>query len=80
MNIVHLTKNKQKISERLNRCTNFKLRERLVEELRFISANIQSYIYMNKNSRRIEAKFLLEVASRSTNSIDLLSQTELRHQ
>ena len=80
MNIVQLTKNKQKITERLNRCTNFKLRERLNVELKFISAKIHNYIYVAKNLSSIEAKFLLEVASRSTNSIDLSSQTELRHQ
>lgn len=80
MNIVQLTKNKQKTTERLNRCTNFKLRERLVEELRLISAKIHNYIYMTKNLSSTEAKFFLEVASRSTNSIDLSSQTELRHQ
>ena len=80
MNILQLTKNKQKISERLYRCTNSKLRERLFEELRLISINVQNCIYMIENSKSLEAEFLLEVASRSSNTIELSSRTELHRQ
>ena len=80
MSILQLIKNKQKLSERLCRCTNAKLKERLSEELRLISINIQSYIYMANNSKNIEAKFLLEVASRSINTIELSSRTVLPRQ
>lgn len=80
MSILRLIKNKQKLSERLYRCTNAKLKERLSEELRLISINIQSYIYMANNSKNIEAKFFLEVASRSINTIELSSRTVLPRQ
>ena len=80
MSILQLIKNKQKLSERLYRCTNAKLEERLSEELRLISINIQSYIYMTNKSTNIEAKFLLEVASRSINTIELSSRTVLPRQ
>ena len=80
MIILQLIKNKQKLSERLYRCTNAKLKERLSEELRLISINIQSYIYMANNSKNIEARFLLEVASRSINTIELSSRTVLPRQ
>ena len=80
MSILQLIKNKQKLSERLYRCTNAKLKERLSEELRLISINIQSYIYMANNSKNIEARFLLEVASRSINTIELSSRTVLPRQ
>ena len=80
MSILRLIKNKQKLSEHLYRCTNAKLKERLSEELRLISINIQSFIYMASNSKNIEAKFLLEVASRSINTIELSSRTVLPRQ
>ena len=75
MNIFKLIKHEQKIRERLNRCVNSKLKERLSAELKSASKTIEDYTYRLNNVMSLESEFQLEIQLRNTNFIGSFDRT-----
>ena len=75
MNIFQLIKHEQKTRERLNRCVNSKLKERLSAELKSASKTIENYTYRLNNTMSLESEFQLEIQLRNTNFIGSFDRT-----
>ena len=73
MNIFQLIKHEQKTRERLNRCVNSKLKERLSAELDV--KTIENYTYRLNNVMSLESEFQLEIQLRNTNFIGSFDRT-----